>query len=407
LRHERAGADERAAARRVYHAAVTTGRRKASLLLGLPALLLVAAFYAAHDYIRAAAFVVQAAGMDGVARSAARLEANPFDEHPLSIPWRGGTLKARLYVPRTAIDRALVLSPGVHASGIDEPRLVQFARDLASVRHAVLTVELTDLTRYRITPSSTDMIEDAAAWLAHQPTLARDGRVGLMGISFAGGLSIVAASRPSIRDQVAFVLSFGGHGDLPRTLRYLCTGIQPDGTAFPPHDYGVAIILLGVAERVVPAEQVEPLRSAILMFLDASRLDMVDKGRSAEAFARARAMGAAMAEPARSLMQAVNDRDVTTLGPILLPHVSVMGGDPALSPDRSSAPAGRVYLLHGADDNVIPAIESVLLADELRSRGVVVRQLSTPLITHAEVDHGAAAAALWDLVTFWAAVLDE
>jgi hypothetical protein len=158
---------------------------------------------------------------------------------------------------------------------------------------------------------------------------------------------------------------------------------------------------------VVPAEQVAPLRSAILTFLDASRLDLVDKGRSAEEFARARTMGAAMAEPARSLMQAVNDRDVTTLGPILLPHVSVMGGDPALSPDRSSEPAGRVYLLHGTDDNVIPAIESVLLAGELRSRGVDVRQLSTPLITHAEVDPGAAAAALWDLVLFWAALLDE
>ena len=61
----------------------------------------------------------------------------------------------------------------------------------------------------------------------------RDGRVGMMGISFAGGLSIVAASRPSLRDRVAFVLSFGGHGDLPRTLRYLCTGM-PGGRHAPP-----------------------------------------------------------------------------------------------------------------------------------------------------------------------------
>ena len=53
----------------------------------------------------------------------------------------------------------------------------------------------------------------------------------MMGISFAGGLSIVAAGRPALRDHVAVVLSLGGHGDLPRTLRYLCTGIQADGNA--------------------------------------------------------------------------------------------------------------------------------------------------------------------------------
>ena len=121
----------------------------------------------------------------------------------------------------------MLLVPGVHAAGVDEPRLVQFARDLASVRHTVLTAELPDLTQYRITPRTTDMIEDAALWLSQQRALAPDGRVGMMGISFAGGLSIVAASRPSLRDRVAFVMSFGGHGDLPRTLRYLCTGIQP------------------------------------------------------------------------------------------------------------------------------------------------------------------------------------
>ena len=86
----------------------------------------------------------------------------------------------------------------------------------------------------------------------------------------------------------SFVLSFGGHGDLPRTLRYLCTGIQPDGTRRPPHDYGVAIILLGVAERVVPADRWSRCATAILTFLEGSRLDMVDKAQSAAEFEHAR-----------------------------------------------------------------------------------------------------------------------
>ncbi len=108
----------------------------------------------------------------------------------------------------------------------------------------VVTAEVPDLLRYRITPALTDAIEDAAAWTADQPALASDGKVGVFGISFAGGLSIAAAGRPRVRDRVAYVLSFGGHGNLGRVVRYLCTGQQPDGAYRKPHDYGVVVALM-------------------------------------------------------------------------------------------------------------------------------------------------------------------
>jgi dienelactone hydrolase len=381
--------------------------KRNAVAAGLPFVVLAVALVLFNSYLRAAAFVIQAAGMQGPARTAASLETNGFTERALVVPWRGGELRARLYRPVGASDRAMLLVPGVHASGVDEPRLVQFAKDLASVRHTVLTVELTDLTQYRITPRTTDMIEDAAWWLSGQHELAPDGRIGMMGISFAGGLSIIAASRAPLRDRVAFVMSFGGHGDLPRTLKYLCTGIQPDGTKFPPHDYGVVIILLSVADQVVPADQVTPLRNVILTYLEASRLDLIDKNESWNTFQRARAMTDALPEPAKTLMGYVNERDVIRLGPILLPHVTKLGDNRAVSPATEARPSAPVYLLHGTGDNVIPAIESVLLAETLRSRGVTVHQLATPLITHAEVDRSSTFAAMRDLVSFWHGLLTE
>lgn len=384
------------------------GRR--GLTTSVAAAALLAGAFAGRPYARGAAFVVQATGMQGVARTAARLETQPITAgDAFEVPWRHGTLRARAYRPADWHGaRGVMLVPGVHASGIDEPRLVGFARDIASIGHPVLTIELPDLTRYTITPRTTDMIEDAAAWMIQRPEYrGGDGRIGMMGISFAGGLSIVAAARPTIKGHVAFVMSFGGHGDLPRTLRYLCTGIQPDGTSRPPHDYGLAIVLLGAADRVVPPAQARPLRDAILTFLDASRLDMVDKTKSAAQFARAKAIETTLAEPARTYMGYVNARDVKRLGPILLPHMAAAGGDPSLSPSRSAPPVCPVYLLHGADDNVVPAIESVLLARDLRARGARVHQLSTALITHAQVDRTSAMTAIWRLIDFWSDLLDE
>lgn len=381
------------------------------VLLGVPlvAALLVGGTETGRATLRGAGFVVRAAGMQGAARTVAGWNTTTVTAMGVTpIPWRGGTLKSRAYQPSRATERGVLLVPGVHAAGIDEPRLVGFARDLAATGHPVLTVELPDLARYEITTRSTDMIEDAAAWMMRRAEFTgADGRIGMLGISFGGGLSIVASGRPAIRNGVAFVMAFGGHADLPRTLKYLCTGIQPDGTTFPPHDYGLAIVLYGAADRVVPAGQVAGLRAAIFSFLEASRLDLVDKATSLAEFERAKTLATTLPEPSRTYMGYVNAREVARLGPVLLPHVVELGGDPSLSPARSPLPAVPVYLLHGTGDNVVPAIESTLLAEHLRARGVPVHVLLTPLITHAQVDRAPTIAEIWRLIDFWASVLDE
>jgi len=77
----------------------------------LAASLLVGA-WASNGYLRAAAFVVQASGMQGLARTAAWAETGAYDERSLTIPWRGGELRARLYIPHGTSDRAMLLVPG-------------------------------------------------------------------------------------------------------------------------------------------------------------------------------------------------------------------------------------------------------------------------------------------------------
>lgn len=379
-------------------------RRWVTLALGL--LVLIGASVQLSEYARGLALVVDAAGLHGRLERLSAWGQRGHRVSSMTLPSRHGPVRAQVYVPEGRVQRALLMAPGVHAAGIDEPRLVEFSAHLAARGLAVVTVELPDLLQYAITPRSTDIIEDAAGWLLAQPHLATDGRIGMVGISFGGGLTIVAAGRAPLRERVAFALSFGGHGDLPRTLRYLCTGEQPDGAERAPHDYGVAIILLAVAGHVVPAEQVEPLRDGIRAFLEASHADMVDKPRAAAIFEQAIQMAGTMPEPAATLMRYVNARDVQALGPILLPHVGEIGGDPAISPERSPAPAAPVYLLHGHDDNVIPAVEAQLLSEYLAPHARV-HLLLTPLITHAEVDHPTNLVAIWRLVSFWTAVLDE
>jgi hypothetical protein len=192
--------------------------------LGVAALVGLLA-YVALPYLDAAAFIVRAANLtDGMPGRIAAWRAHAITRTDLPpIVTRHGPVPARLYRPARH-SRTVLLAPGVHMDGIDETRLVGMAEDLAATGYGVVTVAPPDLRQFRITPENTDVLEDAAKWIATRPELAADGKVGLVGISFSGGLSIVAAGRPALRDSVAFVMSFGGHGDLIRVMRYLTSG---------------------------------------------------------------------------------------------------------------------------------------------------------------------------------------
>ncbi len=385
--------------------------RRLVVVLLVSAATLFAARAALRPWVRATSLIVRTAGLEKQHPTLAALQTGTVSEGKETVPSRFGPLRAKVYRPTNGARQAVLLTPGVNALGIDEPRLIAFARNLAASGLLVLTPELPDLSRYLVTPRSTDMVEDAALWFARNEALTGGRPFGIVGISFAGGLSLVAAGRPSLRGHVAFVFSFGGHANFQRVVRYLCTGDAPPpppGVALPatppPHDYGVAILALDLAHRMVPPEQVEALRAGILAFLHASHVALFDQPRAEQEFARARAMEEGMPEPARTLLHLVNAREASALGARLLPEAAALGDDPALSPDQSAAPDAPVFLLHGNEDNVVPAVETALLADRLRTR-TSVHVILTPLISHAEVDRPAGTRDVLALVTFFRTML--
>ena len=54
-------------------------------------------------------------------------ETHPVETQEITIPIMGGSVRARLYMPRgVAHPPGMVLVHGIHHLGIDEPRLVSF-----------------------------------------------------------------------------------------------------------------------------------------------------------------------------------------------------------------------------------------------------------------------------------------
>jgi dienelactone hydrolase len=271
--------------------------------------------------------------------------------------------------------RGIVVAHGVHHRGIDEQRLVPFVRTLASSGFVVLTPELLDLADYRLTSSSLHVISAAVEYLAQREDLIDGGRVGLLGFSFAGGLSLLAATEPRVSRELEFVMSIGGHHDLDRVFRFLLTNEAetPSGIVrSKAHDYGLAILLYANLAEFLAEPELTPTRNAFRAWLHEDR-------------ATAKAIAVTLQGQSAHLFRLLEAQRLTELAPELMRLVANQrGASASLSPKGN---LGRiqvpVYLLHGAHDSVIPPSETEYAHLELA--GHTHDALVTPLIEHVEV----------------------
>jgi len=330
-----------------------------------------------HRYWRAGK-LLSALSSAHAAGTPADAAADPLIEETLTVDGAGGSFRARIYRLRgQASGRGLIVGHGIHHEGMNEHRMVPFARELARSGLVVLTPEMTDLADYRITPQGVSVIRDAAVYLRGRHDIVEDAPVGIMGFSFAGGLSLVAASDPALAGRVAYVVSVGGHHDLERVLRFLIRNQveTPAGVEHrQAHDYGLIVLLYGAVDRFAPEADRAALRDALRAALHQ------DHPAAVAAAARL------TTDRGRQLWQLADSKQLQTLAPELEAFVDTQRAQlAALSPrGRLGAIHAPVLLVHGTDDSVIPASETAWASAELGSADHMA--LVTPLMEHVEVN---------------------
>lgn len=374
-------------------------RRRAWVIL-VVVVVALAALPGTGSHARAATLLLRFAMPTGARASwPASAYDHPIVVAPLTVDTPTGPTRARLYVPEDVVGApGLVVVPGVHRLGVDEPRLRRFAEAIASSGVVVMTPEIRELTDYRIDPRSIGTIGSAARDLAarvHRPA------VGVLGLSFAGGLSLLAAADPTWSRAIAFVVAVGAHDDLARVARFFVTDktTEPSGkvVSMRAHDYGVLVLVYGHAEDFFAPEDVEPARAAIR----AALWEEPD---------RAKELAKALAPDARAKVEKLLAHDDVAIANEIGPRLASPAYEATM---REVSPHGRlgtvhvpVYLLHGAGDNVIPPSETLWLAEDV-PRAWLRETLVSDAIQHVELHGEPALSSEWALVAFMAHVLDE
>jgi pimeloyl-ACP methyl ester carboxylesterase len=306
-----------------------------------------------------------------------------------------GPVRARLYLPvGVARPHGLVAVPGIHRLGIDEPRLESLSRAMAETGLAVLTPEMSALADYHVDAASIATIGEAAAWLDQR---LGNGPVTVTGISFAGGLSLLAATNPAYSSHIRALVLMGAYDDLARATRYLATSKEefPDGETvpFPAHDYGASVFVYAHLNQFFPARDMPAAHEALRYWL-------WEEPQNSPPFI------AKLSPGSQETIHALMARKIDGVEPQMLKVIdSELPEMAAISPHGHLANLRvPVYVLHGSADNVIPPAESMWLEQDI-PREDLRAFLITGAFSHVDPKTDASLGEKFRLVDFIAKVL--
>jgi dienelactone hydrolase len=324
---------------------------------------------------------------------AASFAHHPYKEEDGTAQTLHGSLRYRLYIPQDVKNPGgVVLLHGVHHLGIEDPRLWNLARALAGAGVLVMTPELQDLADYRVTARTIDVIGDSAMVLSTR----MQREVGLIGLSFAGGLSLLTAAKPEYAPKIGFVLAIGAHDDMGRVARFFAANViaRPDGTeaTLTAHEYGVLVLAYAHLEDFFSPRDVPVAREALREWL----WEKPDAMKAAAALSPA---------GQKEFDELLHHRDL--LRNALLQEITLHKNEmEAVSPHgHMAALHAPVYLLHGAGDTVIPASETLWLAKDVPPQDLKTSLISNALV-HVDMGSKVRWHEQWQLVDFMAQVLD-
>ncbi|HWC18807.1 MAG TPA: hypothetical protein VG498_17485 [Terriglobales bacterium] len=340
-------------------------RRPARVVLLLIAIALLPLMPIAREHLRAMSLLER---MSQQKNWIASLNRHDYQIQLLTFTAASGSVRARLYIPRDVQHPpAIVVVHGLHQLGMDEPRLVNFAKSLAEIGIEVLTPQVDALADYRVEPQSIDLIGTSAQELAERAGV----KVGVLGLSFAGGLALMAASDSRYADAISFVAAVGAQDDVQRVEHYLVEGqtYWPDGRLHnvPPHEYGWLILIYSHPEDFFAAADVDGAKEALRLLLHEDV-----KGATERA--------AQLSPQGQQLMKAIFEHHRELFREKLLVDLNKHTSEAiAVSPhDHIQALKAKILLVHGEGDDVIPPSETEWLA-----RDVPKTNLQEALISRA------------------------
>ena len=281
-------------------------------------------------------------------------------------------VQIHIYRPPKNQGTTLIVVPGLHPSGIRDPRFIAFAETCARAGFLVIAPDIAEFRNFIITSESLRILRSVVNALPKIIPADQRQRLGILGISYgAGPVFLVAAEQ-----KFDFIVSVGGYYNLLHALKYSFTGSHEGGQRRQTHEWTRLIFAFQHVRQLADQNDEEVLRQSIAL-----RLQLKEK--------EAEALEQKLSREGKSLIEGIlnglSEEQKTRFNELLdLREKDAL----ALSPQSSVSRIDRstkVFLIHGTTDEAIPFEETLELNRAFEQAGVDSRCLLTPALSHADL----------------------
>jgi pimeloyl-ACP methyl ester carboxylesterase len=270
--------------------------------------------------------------------------------------------RADLYEPHQSYGGAMVLVPGFTEWGKDDPRVVALARSLARARFLVLVPEVAGSRQLRVRLEDSRAIADAVIQLRRLRPRAVQHGLGVVAVSYAVGLAILAADPAEPETIPDFLIGIGGYFDSTAVITFATTGKfrlpgsaqWRSGEVLPAARWAFLAGSLDLIDAEADRQRLKDLSDVCWRGCDLA----AETGGSDPLAGR-------LGQQGRALLALIINEDPARVPELLaaLPEAMRARLD-RMSPSRQDLAhlAGRLILVHGRLDPLIPYSESLALA---------------------------------------------
>ncbi len=278
------------------------------------------------------------------------LAEEPIRHTRTTVPSLNGTVYLDVYAPTAppppipGAREGLVVIPGAGDERA-EPQLINFSQALARAGLVVMDMTTPTLLNWDLSAQDSDAVVQAFKALARWPGVGAN-RIGIVGFSAGDALACFAAADPRIRDQVAFILLFGGYFNWTTLLHDVGRrALTVDGRVQPWQPQYVPIqVLANVIAHMLPPSEGPRLVNALAP--GGTPLTPDDLAQlSPDTVASYHLLAGDAPEQV--------DANIAALSPAI--HSLLDGLSPSRVIDEIHTP---IYLLHDRSDQYVPFTES-------------------------------------------------
>ncbi len=310
---------------------------------------------------------------------------NNVRKERISIKYNGVNFVALRYSRLPLKKRpAIILNIGISSYSENHVILYRLAKVIAFLGFHAFIPCFYELKYRWIRKESTKHIEHAIFAISNLHYV-NSYQIGIIGVSFGGGLSLLAVKNPEVNKKIKFVLVIGTYSNLESSLRFSFTGkfkVKNKTKYIYPNPTGRIIFLHNFLEKIKLFKNEGKIRKILTNFLN---------GRTIWTFENIRNLEPADQKSILSLYRGCKNDDVF----YKLLNSNIKELSDTLSPKHIKDDVKKpVFIIHGIYDDMIDYGQSVDLAESLSSSGGVYLHLSD-ILCNKKFSHFLSNPAMW------------